>query len=259
MYFFVSFSDILFAQIKKPFLSIPINISDGTTNKKLLVGLDSEATDSIDALFGEEELPPLPPPGIFDARLIAENSGVNLGNGSLVDIRRLIHNQTQKIFRIALQYGNNSQTILKWNIPQNVYGNLKDEFGGIIINQQVSDSGSITLNNENITALTLEINFEKLVTGITKVNKTHDFQLLQNYPNPFNGYTTIRFSLIESDFIDITIYNSIGKEIKKVLSAYTAVGDHSIGVELNSYPSGVYFYKFKTSSYQASKKLILLK
>ncbi len=46
-------------------------VSDGINPQvELSAGVDPLATDSLDAGFGEEELPPLPPAGAFDARLI---------------------------------------------------------------------------------------------------------------------------------------------------------------------------------------------
>ena len=59
----------------------------GTTTALTLGALET-ATTGLDAPLGEAELPPLPPAGIFDARLINPPGNVSqLGNGSLKDLR----------------------------------------------------------------------------------------------------------------------------------------------------------------------------
>lgn len=49
-------------------VDIPLTGSDGTATIPMAVGLDLTATNCIDPSLGEAELPPLPPPGIFDIR-----------------------------------------------------------------------------------------------------------------------------------------------------------------------------------------------
>lgn len=53
----------------------------------LAAGLHEAATKGLDASVGEQELPPVPPAGIFDVRLVAPASGITLGEGSTIDYR----------------------------------------------------------------------------------------------------------------------------------------------------------------------------
>ncbi|HET6567252.1 MAG TPA: hypothetical protein VFG50_04745, partial [Rhodothermales bacterium] len=64
-------------------VSVPITLTQGEVQKHLRVGLDPAATDGIDLDLGESELPPLPPSGVFEARLIGDDIDVaGLGLGS---------------------------------------------------------------------------------------------------------------------------------------------------------------------------------
>lgn len=49
-------------------VTIPFSCTDGSTTIALAVGLDPAATNCIDPALGESDLPPFPPPGVFDIR-----------------------------------------------------------------------------------------------------------------------------------------------------------------------------------------------
>lgn len=49
-------------------VTIPFSCTDGSTTIALAVGLDQTATNCIDPSLGESDLPPFPPPGVFDIR-----------------------------------------------------------------------------------------------------------------------------------------------------------------------------------------------
>lgn len=89
-------------------------------------------------------------------------------------------------------------------------------------------------------------------------------QLINNYPNPFNPDTFIRFSLKESDWISIEIFNVKGQKVKQLLNQKMNVGFHSLkwdGTDDNNRQlcSGVYFYKMRSSTYSGIKKMLMLK
>jgi hypothetical protein len=98
--------------------------------------------------------------------------------------------------------------------------------------------------------------------GITPVSSEipESFTLEQNYPNPFNPTTKIRFSLPAGSFAKIVVYDALGREAESLLSEQLNAGTYEAvwnGVNL---PSGVYFYKFMTSSgYTETKKMMLVK
>jgi hypothetical protein len=70
-----------------------------------------------------------------------------------------------------------------------------------------------------------------------------EFQLLQNYPNPFNPTTTIDFILPKKGKVTLKLFDITGKEIKTIFSGIKDQGQHSLDLNLEGYPSGVYFYR----------------
>ena len=88
--------------------------------------------------------------------------------------------------------------------------------------------------------------------------------LYQNSPNPFNPQTRIRFDLKENAPVSLEIYNMKGQKVKQLINSQISAGQHSAiwnGKDDNdkTVSSGIYFYKFKTGNYQATKKMLLLK
>jgi hypothetical protein len=85
------------------------------------------------------------------------------------------------------------------------------------------------------------------------------YNLSQNYPNPFNPTTLLRFSLPNSSFVKLKVYNLLGEEVKTLLNEYKAKGFHNITFDASGLPSGIYIYRLITGEYTSSKKMILEK
>jgi hypothetical protein len=91
-----------------------------------------------------------------------------------------------------------------------------------------------------------------------------EFTLDQNFPNPFNPSTTINYSIPNSSFVQLIVYNSIGQEIAILVNEIIEGGNHSVDFDASNLPSGIYLYKLTASGtngneFQNIKKMILLK
>jgi hypothetical protein len=104
---------------------------------------------------------------------------------------------------------------------------------------------------------------------VTKVNdlpkgKNDSFRLSQNYPNPFNPNTKITYHLEKRSSIELTVYDALGKEIKKIENTTKNPGSYTItwnGKDSNGLrvSSGIYFYTLKVNNNTSTKKMILLR
>ena len=81
----------------------------------------------------------------------------------------------------------------------------------------------------------------------------------QNYPNPFNPMTTIEFSLPQTDFVTMKVFNLVGEEITTLFNNELSIGNHSIQWNGSDQPSGVYFFQIKSRNSIHNKKMVLLK
>jgi len=94
--------------------------------------------------------------------------------------------------------------------------------------------------------------------------KPSEFALYQNYPNPFNQATKIEFTLSQSGFVSLSIYDLLGRKIRTLVSENLSPGYKSVlwegkddsGKEVSS---GIYFYRLKIGDYSEAKRLVLLK
>jgi len=90
------------------------------------------------------------------------------------------------------------------------------------------------------------------------------YTLRQNHPNPFNPSTTIRFELPEATHVKITIYNTLGMQVKTVINDERNPGYHSVEWDGkdeagNTVASGIYLYKMEAGKFTATNKMILMK
>jgi pimeloyl-ACP methyl ester carboxylesterase len=97
----------------------------------------------------------------------------------------------------------------------------------------------------------------------TTPRKFHD-ALVQNFPNPFNPTTTIAFSLARRSHVVLAIYDVRGALVRTLINGPQPAGlahvswDGSDG-RGNTVSSGVYFYRLVAGSFQATRKMVLLK
>lgn len=100
-------------------------------------------------------------------------------------------------------------------------------------------------------------------TGIEKeIPKT--YELFPNYPNPFNMATEIKFQLPETSDITLSIFNTLGQEIKTLLAEKHPAGVYTVNWDGRNQngefvSSGIYFYRLKTNNFIAIRKMVIIK
>ena len=93
------------------------------------------------------------------------------------------------------------------------------------------------------------------------------FALHQNYPNPFNPSTTIAYDLPNSAYVEMVIYDVMGREVARLENTIKNPGSHQIVWNADGFSNGVYFYHLSARPTETSdqpaftetRKLILLK
>lgn len=90
------------------------------------------------------------------------------------------------------------------------------------------------------------------------------FALAQNYPNPFNPTTTFDYAISKQSFVQITVYDLLGREVRTLLSEEKAVGIYNTTWDGTnnageSVPSGMYLYRMSAGTFTEAKKMLLLK
>lgn len=98
-------------------------------------------------------------------------------------------------------------------------------------------------------------------TGLDDKNTTQpaSFSLEQNYPNPFNPSTTICFTLNQSGYTSLTIYNVLGERVASLVNGSLTAGTYNYEWNAVNLSSGIYYYTLQTKSFSETKKMLLVK
>ncbi|MBC8185657.1 T9SS type A sorting domain-containing protein, partial [candidate division KSB1 bacterium] len=79
------------------------------------------------------------------------------------------------------------------------------------------------------------------------------YMLSKNYPNPFNSSTTFRYNIPQSELVQITVYDALGRLVKKLIKKEQPAGVHSVVWDGRNddgelVATGVYFYSLKVEN-----------
>lgn len=102
-----------------------------------------------------------------------------------------------------------------------------------------------------------------LLTSVEQANTIpSEFELDQNYPNPFLSSTAISYKLNKQADVQLTIYDILGREVRKFTAGNKNVGVHGIQWDAkNNYgqklSAGVYLYQMCVGNKTLTKKMIL--
>jgi len=103
-----------------------------------------------------------------------------------------------------------------------------------------------------------------IIQSLTDVEENNvvsptEYSLSQNYPNPFNPSTVIEFAIPEKTNLSLTVFNSIGEEVAKLVNQEMTAGYHSVNFNATSLSSGIYFYRIRAGNFTKTNKMILLR
>ena len=99
----------------------------------------------------------------------------------------------------------------------------------------------------------------KLATGIVNNEIPVKFYLSQNFPNPFNPVTKINYGLAKGTNVSIKVFDLLGKEVATLVNEYQASGNYFTTFDATLYPTGIYYYRIKTSDFSEVRKMSLIK
>lgn len=123
--------------------------------------------------------------------------------------------------------------------------------------KQIDTDGNFELTHDTV---------KVYVDYITSVDQNLDSKneipnelfLAQNYPNPFNPETNIVFSVNNTNFVTIKLYDIVGRELETIFSKIVTAGTHSIKFKPDNLSSGAYIYKLETQNKSISKKMLFI-
>jgi hypothetical protein len=90
------------------------------------------------------------------------------------------------------------------------------------------------------------------------------YKVHQSHPNPFNPVTTLQYDLPEDGFVNITVYDMMGRQINTLVSGQQNAGYKSIQWNATNntgqpVSAGVYLYSIEAGEFRQVRKMVLLK
>jgi len=128
-------------------------------------------------------------------------------------------------------------------------------------NPVVPRTDTITVNITNgffTNSYTWHITVEN-PTGISDDNQPITYSLKQNYPNPFNPSTQIRYSIANSEFVNLSIFNSLGEKVAELINESKPSGEYTVTFDAGDFSSGVYIARITAGNFTQLIKMSFLK
>lgn len=110
-----------------------------------------------------------------------------------------------------------------------------------------------------ISYLLVDENGDTVTSLVADYKPLNGFYLKQNYPNPFNPETTVAYRLDEEKYIKITLYDSIGRLVKRMDEGRKAAGEYKIKLNASGLATGVYYCVLSCGLRASTIKMIYLK
>lgn len=120
----------------------------------------------------------------------------------------------------------------------------------------VNDSGVVfvgTLNGQVYRSA------QPTVSMVDHSEHPREFVLYQNYPNPFNPSTTIRFTIPNSRFTSLIIYNLLGQQVATLVNEMKQAGQYEVKWDAEGLASGVYLYRLEAGEFRETKRMVLMR
>jgi len=191
--------------------------------------------------------------------------------GNLSNLERLYLDYNQLTGSIPLEIGNLTN-LERLNLSGNqLTGEISESICDLNINWSNTSDFSITNNQlcppypsciEDYVGEQDTTNCEQvsIIDGTFPIT----YNLHNAYPNPFNPVTTLRYDLPEDGFVNITIYDMMGRVVSNLVSSRQNAGYKSIQWNAtNDYGkpvgAGVYLYQIRAGKFVQTKKMVLLK
>jgi hypothetical protein len=266
-----------------------VTISNGPQHGTDTMGHATGATDCIDASFGESELPPPPPSGVFDTRFVEAGcsptiQGLSLdmhGWNTLEDTSTTFNMRIQKdttlpiLLTLSRDWTSVFPSLEIYDGPSGGVGTLDiimatdPERDTLTLGYFATTHGVTSFHDVTAPAIIVAPS----PTGVPLKNGSllpKHFELSQNFPNPFNPTTTISFAIERVAATTLEVYNVLGQRVATLISQQLAPGNYTTrwnGTDDHGayVSSGVYFLHMSANTvngavaYNQVRKIVLMK
>lgn len=97
--------------------------------------------------------------------------------------------------------------------------------------------------------------------SIAQVPQQSNVSEVRHFPNPAGsgGMVSISFSLPNTSYVNIKVFNPLGIQVKELTNGTFTAGEHSVPLDVSNFNDGVYFYTVRVNDHSETKKLTVKK
>jgi len=153
-----------------------------------------------------------------------------------------------------------SSGALDANVPETIVAS----FNSAGLSEIIYTANLSVVHNTGIDTIAITMDLSETVSIAGDISIPTTFALHQNYPNPFNPITTLSYELPKRAFVNITIYDMLGKKVKTLINQSQGAGYKTLKWNAtNDYgkpvSAGMYVYTIQAGDYNHKRKMTLLK
>lgn len=131
----------------------------------------------------------------------------------------------------------------------NVYGNISGVFSAIL--RISSDTPTGVIDRPMNVTIWAEVNH--------RADLPLTFSLAKPYPNPFNSQTMIRFDTPVAGNVELVLTDLLGRRIKLLTNGRVSAGSHSMVLNADDLPTGLYLIRMEADEFRSTQRLLLLR
>jgi hypothetical protein len=194
------------------------------------------------------------------ADLTAEGSIENLTDG-VIDLIAEDHiSQTQGTYLIRLLEQAEARVLAEQEMPAIITMYFfKARIFLLRISGLITQPVYDNLNYSSDGVIDLIADMDTPPTVMNNLSSPEKYSLVQNYPNPFNPVTTIEYSIPQSSFVSIKVYDMLGREVADLVSKHHETGTYLVEWNASNISSGIYFYTIRSGNFVDTKKMVMTK
>lgn len=145
-----------------------------------------------------------------------------------------------------------SEQWISFAIPMSDFENLTN----------LTSMAQMVLSGDLPTVYVDNVYFSEQFTNVPEQEVTvpTDYAVVSVYPNPFNPATTVQLTLPYTANVEVSVYNSLGRQVAELAAGRLNAGTHALPFDGSSLSSGMYLLRATVDGAPlTSQKLMLLK
>jgi hypothetical protein len=132
---------------------------------------------------------------------------------------------------------------------------------GFVNPAENNDGPALNLKTHSADGETTTPGEESTGTDVEEVAdaRPEKFHLGPNYPNPFNPSTVFEYAVPEQSYVQVTVYDAMGKEVARLVDGRQSAGQYTAQFDASDLSSGLYIYRLDTPEYRETRTMMLVK